>query len=476
MLSKKQKWFAGFLSWPPEKIANISQNIALIFVGIVLAWIAVQAFYTVPSVDDFCYGNRGLHGGAIATVIDEYFGWGGRYTDIFIITEFGSHPTLLLHYYFICPFTILVANFFASRHFLKKTGVVCCRFTFIFFVLLVSSYSLRQTLFWLSGSITYGLSNALFITLVGEVFALFSEGAAHAKGRIVILSAAAFILAGFNETIMIAHVVLLLCLLYGCFMRDHKINRPLATILILAMIGAIIVYLAPGNSIRSEHFPHPYIIVAAIKSFFWVFWRYGIFYLPTVIIFYCALALFSPEMKKTPPYFTAIYLHLSLFVALWASAFARFFTKSSSGPDRTRTVDYAIVTLLSFMTALYLYQKRKDDIRSALATLQGIKLLPHAYILLVGTFLTFNLRPVMDPLVIKTALHDIQYAASLKKYMRERFEIVTTNPKGELLQLPDFPEKTQALTYFDDITENPDDWRNVCFASYNGLSKVALRK
>ena len=41
-------------------------------------------------------------------------------------------------------------------------------------------------------------------------------------------------------------------------------------------------------------------------------------------------------------------LNLALFCALWGSAFTRFYAKHSSGPDRTHTVDYALVTLAGF--------------------------------------------------------------------------------------------------------------------------------
>jgi len=459
------------LQWPPEKIAAFARKFVLLCVLLVLAWIVAQGYYAVASADDFCFGAK-AHDGIFNTIVNDYLGWDGRYSSTFFITWFVSYKILLTKYYFVCPLVILAANLAASKHFLKKTGVDSHAFALIFFVLYIASFSLRETVFWLSGGFTYGLAAALFISLIGEEFALFSATTAPAKIRILILSLGAFFLAGFNETVMVAHIALLGGLLYGHFLRSRKISVPITAIMLCAIIGAIIVYLAPGNAIRSEHFPPHNVIPAAIKAFFWVFWRYAIFFLPTCIVLYSALILFAPAIKREASLFATKIYSLSLFLALWGSAFTRFYSKVSSGPERTHTIDYAVVTLLAFIAAWHCYRKRRDDISHALQWLHEIKLLPHLYIFLTGTFLLFMIRPVMDPLIIKTALHDINYASALHKYMATRFHSLPES--GELVQLPDDPDKSKPITYFDDITPDPDNWRNICFANNFGLGKVQL--
>lgn len=458
----------------PQRLARISQVFALLCVGIILAWVLAQGVYAVASVDDFCYGNRGAHDGVLNTVMTEYFSWGGRYSSTVLIAWFASHPNVLTHYYFLCPFIILAANFAASGHLLKRIGMESRSFLFIFFVLLIASYSLRQSVFWLSGGITYGLACAVFIAIIAEEFTLFTKENAPAISRVVLLSFASLILAGFNETIMIAHIALLATLFCISYERKRKITRAIGVILLFAIVGAVIVYLAPGNDIRGVHFPHRNLLLSVIKSFFWLFWKYGIFFFPTVVVFYCALVLFAPKMKEETSSVYAMYFKLALFMGLWGSAFTRFYAKSSSGADRTHTVDYALVTILALMAALHHYRERHADIQKAMKHLYEAKLLPHVYIILVGTFLTFVIRPVMDPFIIKTALHDIKYAAEYKKYTMTRINTLKNTPQDEISQLPDYPHKQQALTFFDDVTADPEDWRNTCFASYYSLNKVQL--
>ena len=84
----------------------------------------------------------------------------------------------------------------------------------------------------------------------------------------------------------------------------------------------------------------------------------------------------------------------------------------------------------------------------------------------------FVLRPVQDKLRFSSVFHDIQAEINLNRYMVHRFRKLPTDGQFVDVSYPDV--KRDAITFFDDITPDSNDWKNKCFASYFKLDKVTL--
>lgn len=443
--------------------------VVLLLACTVLTWIGVQAIFAVPAADDFCYGSRAMREGVFKAVVNEYFKWGGRYTSTFLMSWFSSSKSLLTQYYFIGPAVILATNLFATRYLLATIDIRSRWFVIVFFAVLISSYSLRESVFWVPGGITYGLGSALFISIIAAELSLVTHGSPPTVSRVATVAFATLVLAGFNETIMVAHVTLLLCLFILCTIFDKNLCRAIGILLSAAIVGASVVALAPGNSIRATFFPHPQFLLSLASSLYWVIKTYFMFSVVTTLLLICALIIFVPKSEELErgQAIAPIYIWASLLGALWASAFTRFYSLGSQGPPRASTVDYAITTLLCLLIAWDLYKRllRHNSHR---------RFSPVSLVFLTCGFATaLLLRPVPDRLRLTSALDNIQHAFQLNRYMSNRLESLP-NDGGEAMDISDYEDKHQAITFFADITSDRNDWKNACFARYFNLKQVSL--
>jgi hypothetical protein len=68
-------------------------------------------------------------------------------------------------------------------------------------------------------------------------------------------------------------------------------------------------------------------------------------------------------------------------------------------------------------------------------------------------------------------INGMSRSAEYRTFMLSRFEIVQ-EARGKSLTVSNFAQKPSPNTVFDDIEENPEDWKNVCFARYFGLTSI----
>lgn len=455
-----------------NKIA-FSQNSIVIFLGICLAWIGFNTINAFPSVDDFCYGARAIEEGLIQSVSTEYSSWSGRYSATFFMSAFAG-SSALLKAYFLVPLTILIANLFAAYHFLTKFSVCDKAYKFVFFMALISVFSFRESVFWLAGGFTYGLASAIFLVLIAQELNILFDCLANKRNpslkKTIVLCATSLLLAGFNETVMVAHIALLgqIFLFLTYKKRQSSTLYIIGAMLFSAIAGALIVKYAPGISARATNLAEPNLMRSIGKSFGWIFERYTHIFLISWLLFYSSLIVFSPQRKtaleKKEFFITIIFL----FFTLWAALFTRAYALNGSGPSRTHGIDLLLVSLIAFFAAWHAYQDNKD------AVFQSRKLKP-IFMSFAGIFITIIiLRPGADNLSFAETLKSFKYSRPLKEFMLSRFKQAQLE-KSKSLEVADFPNKNRSVTFFDDIQPDSKDWRNICFANYFQLIDVRLK-
>lgn len=459
----------------PARAVILSRHGIVVFLGICLAWIIWNTAFAFPAVDDFCYALRARRDGIFGAVVSDYMTWGGRYSSTLLLAAFTSSKSNLLHAYFIVPIAVLSANLIAARYFLRKLGFNSKRYQFVFFVAVIALFSFRESVFWMAGAFTYGIGCALFLVLIAEESSFFLDVLNKRQSRLswpktAALSAASLVLAGFNETIMVAHAVLLIQLfLFSLVVRKkERVIYQVGIILLFAMIGAFIVNHAPGNLAREAPLATPDLLRSIGKSFWWIFERYTHVFLTCWLLFYSSLIVFDPVQGKTIEKSEFKLIAIVLFITLWAALFTRAYALDGSGPSRAHSVDLLLVSLLAFHAARHVYSANED------AVLHSKKMMP-IFMSYVGIFITaITLRANADGLSLNDTLAGLKYARPLKQEMEARFN-QAEQAAGKSLQFADFPDKTRSVTYFDDINSDSKDWRNTCFAGYFNLTDVKLK-
>ena len=65
-------------------------------------------------------------------------------------------------------------------------------------------------------------------------------------------------------------------------------------------------------------------------------------------------------------------------------------------------------------------------------------------------------------------------ARTYDQYLIERYKIVKESLDNEMLAVtvPRYEYSYPHSIYFDDITDDPEDWRNTCYADYFGLENI----
>lgn len=464
-------------SHQPRNLAStikFSQSAIVLFLSICFAWICLKSVNAIPSVDDFCYGARAAREGVLQSVVSEYLGWSGRYSATFFMSAFGG-SRFLLTAYFLVPFSILFINFLASCHFINKFFVRSKIYSFIFFISIISVFSFREAVFWMSGGYTYGIAAATFLLLIAEEAGIYFDFIAKRPPpsliKATMLCGLTLFLAGFNEVVMLAHITFLALIFLFIATKKQK-SFALYTIgamLIFAIAGALIVATAPGIAVRVATVAAPDLLRSVVKSFGWIFERYTHIFLISWLLFFSSLIVFSPQKRVVFGRVEFLATAVGLFFALWAAIFARAYAYDGSGPPRTHTIDILIVGLLAFAAAWYVYESNGESVY------QSRKLKP-IFLSFVGIFITLLiLRPGADGVSFTETLTSLKYSSSLKNYMVSRFDSAQSGKKTNL-ELPDLPEKSRSVTFFDDIRQDAGDWRNVCFARYFELNSVQLQK
>ncbi|WP_211462603.1 DUF6056 family protein [Collimonas silvisoli] len=449
-----------------ERLTYFARSGVLAIGAIFLLWIFWNAFHAIPSADDFCYGFGARSRGVFQNVVTEYLTWGGRYTPAFLIGAFAVSDQVLLRHYYVVPLLILALNFMAARHFLSVAGIKSGAFVLLFFVMLMATFRMRESLFWLAGGATYGVSCALFLTLIAEELRIFRGNLVISKKRIALLSLASVFLASFNETVMLAHIALLFPLTIYCI--SQKANKAVVFILVAAIIGAIISAAAPGNFLRAATMPqHINVLLAAWSALRLILLKYVASFLVSLLLFYCFFAIIRPRKEIEFSRRFIFGFSTFLFLALWASIFARTFVLNDLGPERARTIDYMLVNVLAFLIATHLHtQRRAINMAKRKSVMAGTLFVGTVALIMSFIFLpNHTWRPIVT---------GIAASAELKSVMSARFD-AAKQAKGKVLEAAGYTKEPKPITFFNEIKTNPKEWENVCFAQYFELTEVRLK-
>ncbi|OWY34444.1 DUF6056 family protein [Herbaspirillum aquaticum] len=448
------------------RLAAIAHVLLLSGAVAVFAWIAWNAWHAIAAVDDFCYGYGAQERGLWSNLVFEYFNWGGRFAATVLISSFAGARTLLLDHYYLVPLTILLLNLLAARVFLSAVGLRSWSFYVLFCMMLLATFRMRESLFWLSGGATYGTACALLLLLMAQEWKIYS-GAVEAKGmRLVWLALGGFLLAGFNEVASLVHLTLVVLLSGSLLLRQRRGALYLLAAL-GALAGTLVAGLAPGNFARAATTAHDTSLVSALLlSLGLLFKKYAATLILHSLIFFvimwaCRIAPWTRPQGWQPAVLIGV-----LLLALWAGIFPRAYALNELGPERSRTIDFLLVNVMAMIAALWLNGKRsaRDDTpRPIVAGLLSVVVL--------GAVASAVLVPAATVLPVWSGL---QESAALRRLMDERIVTIEQSDHQSVV-VKAYTREPKPVTYFNDVLSDPRQWENICFANYFHLKEVSAR-
>ncbi|MFD2513002.1 DUF6056 family protein [Pontibacter locisalis] len=218
----------------------------------------VLCIFNQPSVDDFEYAVRDNRNSFVATQIETYYNWSGRYfsTAISRINPIRVGSWIgykISSFLFLCAF-ILTLHVFVSSLFYKLASRQKLTLTLFITALYFSQMpDVSRGLYYMTAYLVYQLPNILTLVLLVLLTMLFSLRGKTAKFlcKIGILVACLSII-GTNELSLIYLLTTLSLLLLQLWRIQHQAFNFILVVFICSLVASLGVVLAPGNYVRME--------------------------------------------------------------------------------------------------------------------------------------------------------------------------------------------------------------------------------
>jgi hypothetical protein len=335
-----------------------------------------------------------------------------------------------------------------------------------------------QAFYWHSGAITYHTGLIAFICFLAWM-PWISDPTPDA-GKLVRTSALCLLAAyavGSNETLMLLVTGCVFAAVALHFMLHKTLLRVSAPVLIVTAISDAIVILAPGNSVRGARFAEKNDLFGALTHAITQAVDFGLTWAGSLSLWAASVLIFLalPPIIEQRGY--TAYPRNRVQVARWlipiagigaiiAMFFVTWYVTGHAPTYRTVNSIYGVYLLTWFgtLTAWICYattSTARNDPRSA-SLLWLVKAA-----LLIGLVNSANFHDAVRSLLMAP-----RYAGEWNdRYIQAR--LARQNNQKHLIVAP---INTMPKTiFFEDLTTDPGDWRNLCFAEYMGLPVASVR-
>ena len=461
---------------------------AVLIAGIIML---VYTYYAAATADDFCRASYPENLTWLAHIKQEYMEWSGRWAahSVYVltfpkigITSIGYSLLLLLS----GPIWFLI--FYVAAQILFRNAMCGREKAFIALLLTVVFWTSMpgpgETWYWLTGSTEYQLPFLLMSCCLLILAAQLNNTRNYMKVVSCLAAAVlAVVVAGFNELIgLILLGLLTIGMILSLFLRRVDAALGFAGVLVSNLVGLAVNLLAPGTVAHAAVFSNGNNFLTAIRLVFLEPGQAPLQWLGQASMLWLTILLVTspwflarlPAWGKTPfplPSPLSRWLVLVPLIGLAAvhlALFAADYAQGSSAPARVLNITYAVFVIGWLASLLPLGLLAKEAA------------LPNQP---VGKALHL-IAAVMLPLSIVTGPNLMAGLSGLRKTAREFAPAVAarevqmrtgTANASEPIELRPI-NSSPALFLWNDITEDPEDWRNQCFARFYGVRAVRLSK
>jgi hypothetical protein len=460
----------------------------------ILPFLCLSAF-TIPSADDIFYHNYGLNKSLLEFLIHHYNTWTGRYFSNLLMAINPYSLTSQLSYYPLMTYGVQILFFLASFLFLKvliislslnlvdplvttKTAKVekiklrtLTRLIYLLWIALFFHKMPRPTdsLYWFAGSSSHLVAMSFCLFASGLYLSSFKQNYLVQMFYYFLISLLTICICGSNETLMLQWIFLI----FFAFIYErvvlNRLNLKLIFPFLISIICFAIVFLAPGNKIRAENLQGGHDLLLLVFKPLGLIVETCVRYLSVnlVILLFWSLPFLSRIFILIPAFLKekrSIYLFVSLWFGFFFLTFVpSVWTMGGLPPRRVLNNTYLIILFLSFFILLlkinswtFLFRFKHSWDKYFPMKLQKIAFL-------VSFLLLFNHYEAWKDLI-----HIPRFLSSLN----ERNELVLQS-KGQDLVLKPFSYFPTTF-FYEDITTDPTNYRNVVFAEFYKLKSVKL--
>jgi hypothetical protein len=425
---------------------------------ILISLICFFSFYNKPSADDFVFLFVTKKMSITESVIYYYNGWNGRYFSVFF-SKLALNILKIQNLFIVLPIFIFL-NLVISIIFLFKklfesidnNNIFISSFLFLL-IFITMMPNIQEGIFWLSSITSYSTSLILLFWLFFILIRLYET---KYKSYLYISILLCFTIIGSNETVML-FLDFFLFLLY-LNVKDIKFKKYIFILIFIAFISTLLVYFAPGNLIRSSMLNKGHnFIYSILKSL-----QYLLYYLITwsIITPFIFLFIKNYQIKLNKIFFNTILnvqtFYLIIF-SLFICFFASFWSTGNAPPGRVLNIIFIIFLLYNFILCT-----------------------------LIKTTISLNNNKIVTIIIIIFSLNIItkdnckNFILDIKNDSLNKFSIHFNKREVELKnkinkQIVVKPYIIIPISiYFDDITNETDNWKNRAVANYYNLESISL--
>lgn len=463
-------------------------SLVVVSLAVLIAFIWL-GFYAYPSADDFCMVNGVNQQGLLPHLWNHYFEWSGRYSGNAFYAIYPLLFGLFDGYRFIAAFLIL--SLFAATAFLlsklfkmKMTAIPILLISLCFVAIyLLGLRHTASSLYWMAGSLSYQTANILILVSLGLIFQLIDRQQAAKNYSIVFVTLLFVIILGMgtNETNMVSLTGVLSVVLLIHLRSGWVTIKPWLLLLSVALICFSIVYLAPGNTVRVSTFPlrHDWLrsVTGSANMGLWtlIVWTGNpVFIAATLLAPFAVSSLYQTSERSFSISSSLIVVLILVTLMLpFVLQFPAWWSMGGWPPPRTVDAIFFVFLLswffmlgavtIRFMPRVMLFSEHRKFTFKAVSLLFAASLLFVLAVLINGKF--------------QRAQNDLwNLAKPFNEYIQNRHTLINNALASHqlFLTVPAFKQAYPRSIYFNDIRQDPRDWRNICYSEYFGLQGIAL--
>lgn len=477
------------------------------------------ARYAQPFADDYKYGaataaawlNTGNLFSVLKTAAEQvgayYQTWQGTYSALFLMC---LQPGIFgIQAYWIGAAFLIALFALSNFYFLWQVLVKVLKATrwealavasAMILMMFQCVHDAGEAFYWFNGAMYYTGFHCLMLLLFGVIASMHAKGRASVPGMVASVVLCAILGGGNYATALFAAVVLLI-LTAAAFYKKSGLKFALLILLLILAAGLLVSALAPGNTRRQDAVERyigsglsplmavmmsfavgGYIVASAMK-------------LPAVVVFLFALPfLYAAAGRSTWSFKKPLPVIALSFGVYCAMATPPLYAMGLHIADRLQNVLYFTAWLLIGFSLYYLLgwglrrTAAKPEAVHPFDSLMRLLSERRTAFFAAACLLFFiacagacgveanddggGMRITGMPAGVEAAL-DIA-AGKASNYRRETMEraaLIENAAKGSDLIVPKHRDKMPLISY-EDITDNPKDWKNVRMAQYYGLGSI----
>jgi hypothetical protein len=445
----------------------------------------ILSFFTHPTFDDFCFSALARQESLSRFVWYQYKHSGGGYASLIL---FGLNPLVFGSFfgYKLVVFSIIVLTFIAIHltviTIFKNNLPRIDRWIFSSVVTLLFFHqmpAITQCIYWITGALSYQLGNIVSLMALSVAMHVVRPGSG--KIRKGFLTALALVLTFSSVATSLPNTFLFTLLLGIITVISFKSNLEhkwlWTSMLVIAVIGALIVIAAPGNLERSGFFPERHqffrslILSSAQVVRFVGKWLSNIAFILATILY---VPIASRLADRSHLFKNHFYIHpllgiAFLFIILYVGFFPAYWAMGYLYQYRTVNVSYFWFLFCWFLNVQIAVSYLRK--RGAVA----IERLPNYFnyfaapVIIIALLTTGNTGAAFYDLLSKEALY-------YNRELETRYRVVETQCSGKQTPCVLDPVTHKPTTlFFLDIAADANDAPNECFAEYFQLNEVKLK-